>query len=369
MAETDLNSMIGKTTEFLHGVYDRQRSLLEAQPAMLQRYFEAQARSLAESLLQKPSQVRFSLPDRVVVDPKSGKTETIPAEEREQMAGGLVDRLTRTDLTVVLRARFKELEQLPKRGIAVAAGVMRFAVCRHMISGMLPGGRSVMYVYREDGEIPSEPNLSSPDLDSAITAATDAIVEESLADSARGELQVPFVPYARRFFLPQWVAFDQDQKLLVGGVAEAEAAIASMQNFLQVLHTAVGLAAYFVADEEYQRKRYGMLGQLINQGRALGIFQTREIIQTIKRRAAAKELNRGLSISLPYFDDQSLRMKEYPFEVIPAGRIMFVPAFVVRAAQEEAVKVAQDTRLSLSTRNHILAEMALLEEAFQSRNR
>jgi hypothetical protein len=62
-------------------------------------------------------------------------------------------------------------------------------------------------------------------------------------------------------------------------------------------------------------------------------------------------------------------MKDYPFEVIPAGRIMFVPAFVVRAAQEEAVKVAQDTRLSSSTRNHILAELCMLEEAFESRGK
>jgi hypothetical protein len=139
-----------------------------------------------------------------------------------------------------------------------------------------------------------------------------------------------------------------------------------MQNFLQVLHTTAGLAAYFIADEEYQRKRYGMLGQLVNQGRALSVYQTREIIQTIKHRAASGELNRGLSISLPYFDDQILHLKEYPFEIIPAGRIMFVPAFVVRAACEEAVKVAQDTRLSPSTRNHILSELGMLEEAFQS---
>jgi hypothetical protein len=369
MAEPHRSSLIDKTTEFLNREYKQQRELFEAQSAMLQRYFEAQARALAESLLQKPSQVRFSLPDRVVVDPKSGKTETIPAGEREQMAGGLVDRLTRTDLTVVLRTRLMELEQLPKRGIAVAAGVMRYATCRHMISSMLPGGRTVKYIALEDEEIPSEPDASVMEVGSAITESTDAIVEEGGTEVNRGVLQVPFVPYARRFFLPQWIAFDKDGKLLVGSEAEAGADIASMQHFLQVLHTAVGLAAYFVADEEYQRKRYGMLGQLVNQGRALAMYQTEGIIRTIKRRAAAGDLNRGLSISLPYFDDQSLKMKEYPFEVIPPGRIMFVPAFVVRAAQEEAVKVAQDTRLSASTRNHILAELCVLENAFESRKK
>ncbi|MBN1438899.1 MAG: hypothetical protein JW929_05750 [Anaerolineales bacterium] len=366
MPETRPHSMIEKTAEFLHQEYRTQHGLFEAQPAMLQRFFEAQAGFLAETILQKPSQIKFTLPDRVVVDPKSGKMETIPPEEREQMAGGLVDRLTRTDLTVVLRTRFKELEQHPIPGIAAAAGVMRFATCRHMISRLLPAGRSVNYVALHDEEIPSEPDPTLPDVGSAITEATDAIVEEGSAEAGRGAVQVPFVPYARRFFLPQWIAFDRDGKLLVGGPAEAEAAVASMQNFLQVLHTAVGLAAYFVADDEYRRKRYGMLGQLVNQGRALAVYQTGEIIQTIRRRAAAQDLNRGLSITLPYFDDQSLKLKAYPFEVIPAGRIMFVPAFVVRACQEEAVKIAQDTRLSVSTRNHILVELNQLEQTFQS---
>lgn len=353
-------------TDFLRSEYEGQRLLFDAQPPVLQRYFEVQARSLAETILQKPSQVKFTLPDRVLIEPKGGKTETVAADQREQMAGGLVDRLTRTDLTVVLRERFKELERSPQKGIAVAAGVLRFATCRHMVSNMLPVGRTVKYIALEGEEIPSEPDSAEVGLESAITAATDAIAEEGAGEKGRGQLQVPFVPYARRFYLPQWVAFDQDGKLLSASVAEAEADIASMQQFLQVLHTAVGLAAYFIADEEYQRKRSGILGQLINQGRALAMYQTREIIQTIKRRAAAQDLNRGLSVSLPYFDDQSLRMKEYPFEIIPAGRIMFVPAFVVRAACEEAVKVAQDTRLSHSTRNHILAELAMLEEGFQA---
>jgi hypothetical protein len=45
---------------------------------------------------------------------------------------------------------------------------------------------------------------------------------------------------------------------------------------------------------------------------------------------------------------------------------MFVPAFVVRAAREEQAKVAQDTRLSPSTRRHLLVELRMLEEAFGS---
>jgi hypothetical protein len=69
-------------------------------------------------------------------------------------------------------------------------------------------------------------------------------------------------------------------------------------------------------------------------------------------------------LSLPYFNDQTLQMGNYSFEVIPAGRIMFVPAFVVRGAREQEAKIAQDTRISLSTRKHLLAELRSLEQGF-----
>ena len=94
--------------------------------------------------------------------------------------------------------------------------------------------------------------------------------------------------------------------------------------------------------------------------------KTELIISEIKERSNEGTLNRGLKITMPYFDDQNLLMSEITFEVIPAGRIMFVPAFVVRAAREEQAKVAQDTRLSHSTRIHLLAELKTLEEAFET---
>jgi hypothetical protein len=154
--------------------------------------------------------------------------------------------------------------------------------------------------------------------------------------------------------------------LLVGSIPEAEAHVASMQRYLAVLHAAVGLAPYMVADDDYQAKRYGMLGQLVNQGRALARYETRDIIRIVKRRAEANDLNRGLTLSMPYFDDQDLEMRARDFEVIPTGRIMFVPAFVVRAARDEAAKVAQDTRLDPATRRHMVDELTLLEQAFES---
>ena len=352
---------------YLAQEYNRWERLLNAQPSLIQHFCTAQGRSLAEVLIQSASQTRFTLPDRVITA-LGGKGETpVPAEQREQMVGGLMDRLTRTGLNAALRQRLDELEASPQEAIAASAGLLRFATAVALVYDLLPAGRSVRYQAAEGEEIPTNPAADAQTVGSALTAATDAIAEDGNGsrEAGRGELLVPYVPAARRFFLPQWVAFDDQDRLLVNSAAEAEAHLASMQRFVRILHMAVALAPYMVADEAYQQKRYGMLGQLVNQGRALACFQTREIIATIQRRAAANDLNRGLSLSLPYFDDQALEMKFQSFDVIPAGRIMFIPGFVVLAARKEQVKVEQDTRLDRSTRKHLLAELRMMEAAFQ----
>ncbi|MCI0575274.1 MAG: hypothetical protein L0332_25855 [Chloroflexi bacterium] len=353
--------------DYLQNEYRNWQTLFEAQPVIVQQYLQAQARQLADALVHHSSQLRFTLPDRLVVEAPAaagGQPVPVPADQREQLAGGLLDRFTGHDGRAALRQRLSELEGSPDRAVAVGAGLIRHATAVTMVRDMLPAGRSVRYIAAEGEGIPTIPVADELEPESAITAPTDAIAEEEQAEAGRGELLVPFVPAARRFYLPQWVAFGENDQLLVNSLSEAEAYLASMQRFMEVLHTAVSLAPYIIVDELYQQKRYGMLGQLVNQGRALARTQTREIIQTIKRRAAAQDLNRGLSLSLPYFDDQTLELKMHNFEVIPSGRIMFVPAFVVRASRLEGAKVEQDTRLSASTRQHLLAELHMLEGAF-----
>jgi hypothetical protein len=343
-----------------------QEALLAAQSRTVQRFLESQGRQVADGLLARVSQLRFTLPDQIVIDPEKQTTGQIPPDQRQQAVGGFVDRFTRADMRVLTRQHLAELEQSPDPAISTAARLTRHATVRTMVYLLLPTGRQVEYRAAEGEAIPSVPAGATRRVESAITAPTDVIVEEAQDEAERGEVIVPYVPYARLFFLPQWVAFDEHDQLLVGSAQEAEAHIASMQRFLDVLHAAVSLAPYMVADPEYQRKRYGILGQLVNQGRALARFQVQDIVETIKLRASAGSLNRGLSLSLPYFDDQSLQMKTRDFEVIPAGRIMFIPAFVVRAMRDEEAKVAQDTRLDPATRNHVLDELRMLADAFSA---
>jgi hypothetical protein len=348
---------------------EQHEASLRAQPQAVQLFLDAQGGHLAQAIADHLPQIRFTLPDQVAVESETsaqGELIRVPAEAREQLTVGLMDRLSRTDPRTAVRQRLTELEQSAYPAIATSARLIRHACAMFMVHRMLPAGRTVQYQVGEGESIPSIPAADDLEPLSALTARTDAVAEEIGPEEGRGDLLVPYVPAARRFFLPQWVAFDDEDRLLVGSVSEAEAHMGSMQRYLGILHAAVSLAPYVVADPEYQRKRYGMLGQLVNQGRALARYTTREIIDTIRRRAAAGDLNRGLSLSLPYFDDQDLELKTRDFEVIPSGRIMFVPAFVVRAAREEDAKVAQDTRLDPSTRRHLLEELGILEAAFLS---
>lgn len=350
--------------------YERQQALFSAQPAIVQRFLETQGKRIAQAVVDGDTQVNFSLPDRVAYTLEHGDQPalvTIPQNQRTRSAGSFMNRLRKVELYKEMRHVFTELEQSPDRAVSVAGGLLRHATVMHMIYQMLPAGRSVTYKPAEaDETIPSVPETDGMEPKSAITASTDAIAEEGKSEEGRGELLVPFVPYARKFFLPQWVAFDKDGEMLVKSVDEADAHVKSMQRFMEVLFLAVALAPYISADKEYAQKRYGMLGQLVNQGRALAIYQAKEIIARIKQRAEAGSLNRGLRLSLPYFDDQELKIDVSNFEIIPSGRIMFVPAFVVRAVRQEEVKVSQDTRLSPSTRKHLLHLLELLEQAFES---
>ncbi len=357
----------GTPIDRLREEYEQQQSLFNAQPLIIQRFLEAQARQIADAYVERTRGLKFTLPDRVVTR-ADGRADALPIVQarREQHIGNLRDRLGGRDVHILLRQRLAELDQSNEEAVAVSAELVRFAVATHMVSNMLPSGRRVSYIAAEGEDIPSIPVSDDLEPASAITASTDAIAEEGKVEEGRGDLLVPYVPAARRFYLPQWVAFDDQDKLLVNSLSEAEADVKSMQRFLNVLFAARSLAPYMIVDEEYQNKHYGMLGQLVNQGRALARYMTADIVRTVKARADAQSLNRGLSLRLPYFDDQDLELQTHNFVVIPAGRIMFVPAFVVRAAREEQAKVAQDTRFSASTRKHLLAELQMLEEAFKT---
>ena len=341
--------------------YQYHRSLYEAQPVIIQHFLDQQARVIAQAILADARRVRFSLPNRVFPGGDAEALE-VPAGQREQAAGPLFAFRTR-DLRAEILQQFLSLERSPEPPLSLCGSLMRFALARTMVYQLLPDGRPVRYRLLNGDEIPSQP-VDTSSLKSAISDGKDAVGVQPTSEAGRGELQVPYPHAALRFFLPQWVAFDEKDRMLTNTLEEAESHIRSMQAFLRILHHAVAIDPYFVADETYQRKRTGMLGQLVNQGRALSRYQTQELVKAVKRRTGEGSLNRGLSLSLPYFNDQTLTMKLYNMQVVPAGRVMFIPAFVVLAVRREYARIIQDTRMNSSTRKHLLSLLAMLERAF-----
>jgi len=316
------------------------QAIFRAQPQAVQEFLNAQAQSIAEALVQGCQQLRFALPDQVLIPTPGGDDDglsVVPVEFRRQVVGGWIDRLTSRDLRTAVRQRLAQLEQSHYQAVATSAKLVRYATAKYMVHDLLPAGEPVTYLTAEGDTVPCVPPVA-PD---------------------------PAASLTHRYYLPQWVALDEG-RLMVDSIEEAETRFADMWRYMVTLHLAVSLAPYIFADEAYQSKRYGMLGQLVNQGRALAHYRTGLIIGKIKTLAQEGQLNLGLSLSLPYFDDQALEMKLHDFNVIP-GRMLFVPAFVVLAARREQDKVRQDGRLSPSTRAQLVIQLRRLAQAFDTR--
>jgi hypothetical protein len=102
----------------------------------------------------------------------------------------------------------------------------------------------------------------------------------------------------------------------------------------------------------------------VARGRALAQLALEEMIAEIKRRAERHLLDRGLRVSLPYFDDRRMALRYWEFTVIPKGRILFVPAFVVLAAEREVPRAQATREFTPTTRQHLLNGLHQLAAAF-----
>jgi hypothetical protein len=338
--------------------YEQLGHLFDLQPGMTRHFLDSQAGSILAALEGNAPRIRFQLPDLILLE--AGESVAIPAGSRPRRVGGLFLRASRADRFQQVVQALTELEHSLNPALSICGRLLRYALARTLVYSLLPDGHPVDYRCEPGDDIPSIPVGSQQP--GAVLSRTDAVAEEH--GEAEDRQQVPFVDAARRFYVPQWVAFGDGDRLLAGSLGEAEATIASLRHAVGLLEEALDLCPGIVADPAYQRKRTGLLGQLINQGRALARAQADEIIAKIQHRAAAGSLNRGLSFSLTYFDDASLSLKTYPVEIIPNGRIMFIPAFVVRAMRLYEKKVRSDMLLTPSTRKHLLAEMTSIESAF-----
>jgi len=104
---------------------------------------------------------------------------------------------------------------------------------------------------------------------------------------------------------------------------------------------------------------------LIRRGRSLANLAVDEMVAEIQLRASRHLLDRGLRISVPYFDDRRLSLRYWAFTVIPKGRILFVPAFVVLAIDREVERARSSREFTPSTRAHLLEMLLKVGDAFR----
>src|SRR5258708_16658892 len=102
---THMNKTLSPASR-LREEFSEKQALFNAQPVIVQRFIEAQARQVAEALIERQPQVKFTLPDRIVAEtPQIDQpaTITVPAATREPNPGGFRHRLTRGDIKEELR--------------------------------------------------------------------------------------------------------------------------------------------------------------------------------------------------------------------------------------------------------------------------
>jgi hypothetical protein len=347
---------------------EARQKLFYLQTAATQDFLEKQASWLAWAMMNDLPQVRFRLPERVACEVDCAgqiRFGLVPEDRRQHQVVNLWRRLTHMALRAAVQQRFAELEECPDRAVSIGAGLLRFACSMYLIRRMVhPWWLEVSLIDSErslSAFVSGEKEVRTFSRESAFhllysDASPKGAPEDQVMNSAVGSHQL--------ISSQEQPVIDVCQPVLAEVVNESERLLAAMQHYLSILDMAVALAPYVVGGEDFQHMRFRIVGQLIQQGRALAQFQVREIIQSIQRRAASNLLNRGFSLSLPYFDDHALEMRCWKFQVIPAGRTQFSPAFVVRAVWLEQEKLSRNPCLSHSTRKHLFEELNKLERAF-----
>ncbi len=309
---------------------DQKWTLWHNQTREVQQHFIDQAAQLLAAIQENRATVEFSLPEKVILcDPLTNcyREERIPSRYHHQSLSRNLFQRNRSTLTNVLQ-RLSDLQNSSHLYLSLSANILRYWIARLWFN-QLPQGESLP-VNKRDSSDPAEQK-----------------------GNCRQE----------RLF-PQWILFDEAGQPLFSQPEEAKSRICSMEETLQSLLSTMAIDPSIVEEEAFLACYTSLITQWIEQGRAYCVYLTKTIASVIRRRESESTLNRGLSIRLPYFDDQLLEIKYLEIEVVPGGRITFEEFFLTQAVQQTKKRITADIKLSPTTRQHILAELTCLESYF-----
>lgn len=329
------------------------KSLFKAQPQAIQSFFQDQARVITRAIEGGKTRLRFAFPEYVML-PLSGEQAvyqkvSLAPRYRRQKVGTFLHAYHTHDLIASLIDRFSELQRSNNIALATGADLLRFLVAQQLLEALPENSGFIQWnelLLDESGTHPNTPLNQTIQFRPEFTKGDDELAKLS------------------SFYLPQWVAFDTNGVLIAPTEQDAQKRILFMQDYIHRLLLILALEPAIMEESAYQNRYKRMINQWIHQGQAYARYQTIEIIRTIRQRAHQNALNRGLSISLPYFDDQALELRTYDFEIIPAGRILFEPNFVVQTVEDAKLSVSADQSYSAGTKKHLLAELDLLQKSF-----
>jgi hypothetical protein len=179
-----------------------------------------------------------------------------------------------------------------------------------------------------------------------------AIVEQQAADLEHVELP-----------------FSEAGRLGVASIDEAEGWLKEKKFRLDLLDTAAQFCPAITEVDRYRQSSARLMRLIETQGKWLSAYLLHELVADFRRMLAEHALNRGLGFSLPYFDDRTLEVRYHNFTAIPAGRVMYTPAFVILAIQKEASRLFHNQQLSPSTRDSLLETLSAIQNVVKENSK
>lgn len=161
----------------------------------------------------------------------------------------------------------------------------------------------------------------------------------------------------------QYTGFDPQGHL----AADYKTAAAVVERLSYFVHQLQLVEQIHPRTEDWYSEKHSLLvTHLIDQGRALANYHTRQIIQNILTAWKAGEITRGLTIFLPYLNERQYKMEEYKIVVIPTGRILFRPQFVIGACRVSERHVRSNPDFSQATRWQLLSQLDTIIQTFEA---
>ena len=328
--------------------------LYNAQPAQIRNHLHQQGKQIVQDILDGLSWIQFSFPEYIYltdgVDSAWNKCWIAP-RYRQQQVGHRLLRHFHIDIIHALLERFDELQSSSHQAVVFCVRLLRFLMAKELLA-TLSNGEQIIRLSKEN-KIPSLSQFSDHLISLRISFLNSSSETMSRVDRSN---------QLDKISTDQVFTNDGLQKLHHSD--DFPEIFLELEISLRLLEIAFVIEPSIIEDPTFKQNYEFVITQYKSEGQAYARYQTMEIIRTIRERAAQNALNRGLSLSLPYFDDQALELRSYDFEVIPAGRILFEPYFVVQAAEEAKSRVSAERSYSESTKEHLLAELDLIQKSF-----